>query len=184
MSIVVDLLYQANIKIIDKVSIKRILELVKISFNENIKTLKIEIKNQDVGFKPYIEIELFDENEDRIDICNSADGFYIESDFTDFLFGIDCECVLGKILNENQNLHDNVIDLYNSYNNESRANELRQELRESLITFEENKDQEEPLIVVQLNNFFGEIKDIKMEIKDIQYKPTSLIEFVLNYNKG
>ena len=184
MSVIVDLLYNANVKIIDEASIKRILELVKISFNENVKTLKIEIKNQDVGFRPYIEIELFDENENRIDICNSSDGFYIDSDFTDFLFGIDCECVLGKILNENQNLHDNAIDFYNSYNNESRENELRQELGESLISFKENKDQEEPLIVVQLNNFFGEIKGIKMEIKDIQYRPTSLIEFVLNYKKG
>ena len=122
MSIVVDLLYNGNIKINDEISIKKILELADIRCNnDKVKSLKIETKDQNADFRPYVKIELFDENENQIEEYNSANGFYVDSDLIDFLFGIGPESVLGVILKENKTVHDKAKELYDACNNKNEA---------------------------------------------------------------
>ena len=170
MSIVVDMLYNANIKANDDFSVRRILGLAGINLRDDFKSLELQVRDTDVYTKTEVQIKVFNEEGNELETYDNSEQFSIEYDLIDFIFGIGPECVLGDILKENKKLHDKAKDLYNSYKNENKANALRQELGESLIKFD--VEGVEPLIVIQLNDFFGEVRGIKMEIRDIQYRPT------------
>lgn len=161
--------YDANIKITDKVSIKNFCNLAFAYFDSKIKSLNIEVSNNNPDYmRPYIKIEMLDEDNNLLNLFNSANGLHIETSLIDFLFRLGSDGLSDQILKENKVLYNKVKDLCNYLENEEKVNLLKQELGESLITFDIQGN--DSLVIVQLNDFFGEVEGIKLEIKNIRYR--------------
>lgn len=172
MSIIVDMLYNATIKVNDDFAVKRILGLAGINRHEDFKSLELQVRDTDIYNKTEVKIQVFDEQGNEVETYDNAEQFSIEYDLIDFIFGVGPECVLGDILKENKTIHDKAKELYNAceVKNETKIETLRKDLGEELIDFD-NRDVE-PLIVIQFYDFIGEVRGIKLEVKDVQYRPT------------
>lgn len=170
MRLAYDLLYNANIKINDEFSIGKILDLAGINRSEDFKSLELQVKNTNIYSKTEVKIQVFDEQENELETYDSSE----EYNLIYFILGFgDSGGVLGDILKENKTTQNKAIKLYLACidKNEEKVEKLKKELSEELINFD-NKNIE-PLIVVRLYDFIDEVEGIKMEIRDIQYRPTS-----------
>lgn len=132
--------------------------------------MKIEVKEPGLGcVRPLFKFELFDENENLL--YDTDFKYSVDSELIDSLCGNGCESMEDEILKENEIIRKKAIKLYKACEakNETKIEKTRKELGEELIDFDNKRI--EPLIVVQFCNFFGEVRGIKLEAKDVQYRP-------------